>query len=78
MQNKRKKKIEPRKRIRILTITDDCYRLADGYNEFAPFIRLRGKWLKEIGFKSGQKIIVKISEKHLVIKPLPPKRGNYA
>ena len=78
MQNKRKKKIEPRKRIRILPITDDCYRLADGYNEFAPFIRLRGKWLKEIGFKSGQKIIVKISEKHLVIKPLPPKRGNYA
>lgn len=54
MQNKRKKKIEPKKRMRILTITDDCYRLADGFNEFAPFIRLRGKWLKEIGFKSGQ------------------------
>lgn len=78
MQNKRKKKIEPKKRKRILTITDDCYRLADGFNEFAPFIRLRGKWLKEIGFKAGQKIVVKVSENCLVITPYTPNQGNYA
>lgn len=78
MQNKRKKKIEPKKRIRILTITEDYYDTIYYGREFTPFIRLRGKWLKEIGFKSGQRIIVKISENHLVITPLPPNHGNYA
>lgn len=78
MQNKRKKKIEPKKQIRILTITEDYYDTMYYGREFTPFIRLRGKWLKEIGFQSGQRIIVKISENRLVIKPLPPHKDNYA
>lgn len=78
MQNKRKKKIEPKKRMRTFTITEDYYDTLYYGREFIPFIRLRGKWLKEIGFKSGQRILVKISENHLVITPLPPKHGNYA
>lgn len=70
MQSKRKKRIKPKKRIRTFTIIDCYYPIEYGHNtSFVPFIRLRGKWLKEAGFYIGQQIKVYIFKERLIIVP---------
>ena len=57
MQSNRKKRIKPKIRARTFTITDYHYPVNFGHDtNFVPFIRLRGKWLKNAGFYIGQEI----------------------
>ncbi|AFM00143.1 MULTISPECIES: SymE family type I addiction module toxin [Desulfitobacterium] len=51
---------------RILTV---AYTHQNGVER--PFIRLRGKWLQELGFLPGAKIEVRETKDGLVIKALP-------
>ncbi len=70
MQSNRKKRIKPKKCIKTFTIVDCHYPIEYGHDtSFAPFIRLRGKWLEKAGFYIGQKIKVYISNKRLLIIP---------
>lgn len=70
MQSKQKNRIKPKIRARTFTITDYHYPVNFGHDtNFAPFIRLRGKWLKEAGFHIGQKIKVYILKNRLIIVP---------
>lgn len=49
---------------KLLTVT-----YASGFtNNEIPSIRLQGKWLESIGFKTGNKIIVEMYEGKLIIK----------
>lgn len=51
-------------RIRVLTISA----LTVSGRPEVPFIRLRGKWLQNLGFQIGQKVTVKESEGQLIIR----------
>jgi Toxin SymE, type I toxin-antitoxin system len=37
-----------------------------------PFLRLRGRWLAELGFRRGVKVAVQAEPGRLVITPAPP------
>ncbi|WP_040611246.1 SymE family type I addiction module toxin [Odoribacter laneus] len=70
MQSKQKNRIKPKIRARTFTITDYHYPVNFGHDtNFVPFIRLRGKWLKEASFHIGQKIKVYILKNRLIIVP---------
>ena len=36
-------------------------------NKHYPIIRLQGKWLEEMGFKVGDRVVVMVSEGRIVI-----------
>lgn len=57
---------------RTITISDSPQYLAkDG--EYAPQIRITGKWLKEAGFKKGGKVKIEIIRNKLVLVPIKQK-----
>lgn len=49
---------------RILTV---YYTYLNGKNRL-PLIRLQGKWLQDLGFQSGDKIVIEEHNRALVIK----------
>lgn len=70
MQSKQKKRMKPKIRARTFTVTDYHYPVNFGHDtNFVPFIRLRGKWLKNAGFYIGQEIKVYIFKERLIIVP---------
>ncbi len=54
------------KDIRILSVTGQSAYL---YQE-VPTIRLHGKWLRKLGFRIGQKVVVEQGQGHLTISIL--------
>ena len=57
---------------RTITISDSPQYLAkDG--EYAPQIRITGKWLKDAGFKKGAKVKIEIVRNKLVLVPIKQK-----
>jgi len=40
-----------------------------------PFLRMRGRWLEELGFEPGVKVRVEVSPERLVITPAPVGEG---
>ena len=38
-------------------------------DRMVPFLRLRGRWLEELGFEPGVKVRVEVSPERLVITP---------
>lgn len=69
MQSNEKKEITPKIHKRTFIIIAETQRLSDTELSFAPFIRLRGKWLEKAGFYIGQQIQVHILENCLLIIP---------
>ncbi|MFA5375540.1 MAG: SymE family type I addiction module toxin [Dehalococcoidia bacterium] len=39
-----------------------------GDGKHYPLIRLQGKWLEELGFMVGDRVVVVVNEEHLIIK----------
>ena len=60
-----------KKEIRKLTITYS-YNERRNCSVRIPFIRLKGQWLSDFGFKLGQKISVIMSDKSLTLKVEDP------
>ncbi len=45
--------------------------LGDSYQgRTVPYIRLKGKWLREAGFREGGRVLVTVSNGRLVIEPV--------
>lgn len=44
-------------------------------DRLVPFLRLRGRWLEELGFEAGSKVAVTASPGRLVITPAPVGEG---
>jgi len=53
--------------IRRMTICNKAFARNGGQYVFFPMILLSGKWLREVGFKSGQVIEVTCEDRKLVI-----------
>lgn len=51
--------------MRELTIS---YVTPNGGTHYVPFIRLQGKWLSDLGFQIGKKVIVQESKNEIVIR----------
>ena len=47
-----------------------------GNLDSAPFIRMRGHWLEEAGFHTGDKLAVSVNENRLVIERLEEKETD--
>ena len=41
-----------------------------------PFLRMRGRWLEELGFEPGVKVRVEVSPERLVITPVSSPAGE--
>ena len=41
-----------------------------GYYEHSPFIRMRGKWLEQAGFDTGDRFVVTVKENELVLRKM--------
>ena len=48
-----------------------------GNNYTVPEIRLEGQWLKQLGFKQGNEVLIEQKNNKLVITVLPEKEGEY-
>ena len=58
------------KNIRKLKVYSKHNAKCNGKITFVPEIRLSGKWLKELGFKQGQSIIITCEEDKITIQKL--------
>jgi hypothetical protein len=59
------------KNSRKLTISHS-YNKREDCSVLVPFIRLKGQWLSDIGFKAGYKVRVIINDKSLTLKVEQP------
>ena len=44
-----------------------------GWTQFAPFLRLRGRWLEQAGFAIGDDVEVVVEPGRLIITPTAPR-----
>ena len=59
---------------RTITVSDSAQYLAkDG--EYAPQIRITGKWLKQAGFKKRSKVRIEVQRNKLVLVPIKQKNA---
>lgn len=67
MQNRGKKESKQNKNIRTLTASNRHYLSTYSHVTHVPFIRLYGKWSKQAGFETGEKVNIIVTKKMVVI-----------
>jgi hypothetical protein len=65
---------------RVLAVERLAYNLRYGDSATCPFIRLKGRWLAQAGFRVGARVVVTVRRRCLVIRPLreatPPRENR--
>ena len=68
--------MNPQDQLPVLNPCTKARRLTVGYapldspGSYVPYLRLRGRWLKDAGFAIGRNVKIEVSEGRLMIEPV--------